>query len=122
LIAGALFGASGVVLGAWGAHGLEAYLGHSNISAWSTAVLYQLIHAIALLCVGALLSINSSRTLVAATWLIVAGVLLFSGSLYGLTLGAPTWMGPLTPLGGICLVCAWLALTVAAFQWPRQLK
>lgn len=121
LIAGALLGASGVVLGAWGAHGLTAYLGHSDTGAWSTAVLYQLIHALALLCIGALLHLNPSRALMVATWLIIAGVLLFSGSLYGLTLGAPTWLGPVTPLGGICLVSAWLALTVAAWQWPRAL-
>ena len=107
-------------MGAWGAHGLETYLGHSNISAWGTAVLYQLIHAIVLLCIGVLSHINSIRALAIATWLIIAGVLLFSGSLYGMTLGAPTWLGPVTPLGGICLVSAWVALLIVALQWPKS--
>jgi uncharacterized membrane protein YgdD (TMEM256/DUF423 family) len=129
LIAGALFGASGVVLGAWGAHGLSAYLadslsvsltvrgGHGDTSAWSTGVLYQLIHALALLCVGILYHLNPSRALAAAAWLMIAGVLLFSGSLYGLTLGAPSWLGPVTPLGGVALISAWIAIVVAALRW-----
>jgi len=125
LIAGALFGASGVVLGAWGAHGLATYLSASvgavdtvDTSAWSTGVLYQLIHALALLCVGILFHLHPSRALSIASGLMIAGVLLFSGSLYGLTLGAPSWLGPVTPLGGVALISAWLAVIVAAVRWP----
>ena len=126
LIAGALFGASGVVLGAWGAHGLAAYLSASvgavdtvDTSAWSTGVLYQLIHALALLFVGILFHLHPSRALSIASWLMIAGVLLFSGSLYGLTLGAPSWLGPVTPLGGVALISAWIAVLVAAVRWQE---
>ena len=82
LIAGTLFGASGVVLGAWGAHGLAAFLGRSDTGAWDTAVLYQLIHALALLCVGGLAHLRPSLSLMIAAWSIMAGTVIFSGSLF----------------------------------------
>ena len=98
---------SGVVLGAWGAHGLETFLGHSNTSSWETGVLYQLIHGLALLVVGVLLQQSFSTRLSWVSGLLIAGVLLFSGSLYALTLGGPRWLGPVTPLGGVCLISGW---------------
>ncbi len=110
LIAGALFMGSGVVLGAWGAHGLESFLGHSNTSSWETGVLYQLVHGLALLLVGILLGQQYSQQLRWVSGLIAAGVLLFSGSLYLLTLGGPGWLGPITPLGGVCLISGWLLM------------
>jgi uncharacterized membrane protein YgdD (TMEM256/DUF423 family) len=110
LIAGALFMGSGVVLGAWGAHGLESFLGHSNTGSWETGVLYQLIHGLALLLVGTLLGQQYSQRLRWVSGLLTTGVLLFSGSLYLLTLGGPGWLGPITPLGGVCLISGWLLM------------
>ncbi len=117
VIAGALYGAAGVMLGAWGAHGLAAYLGREDTGSWDTAVLYQLVHALALLGVGMLAHFNPSRALTISGWLIMTGVLLFSGSLYGLVLGAPSWLGPVTPFGGVALITGWLVLALAAWRW-----
>ena len=122
LAAGALFGASGVVLGAWGAHGLSAYLGRDDTGAWETAGLYQVLHAIGLLVVAVLVRLSShqSLSLRLSGYLMVMGILLFSGSIYALVLGAPRWVGPMTPLGGVAFICAWLALFVSAWQDPQK--
>jgi uncharacterized membrane protein YgdD (TMEM256/DUF423 family) len=121
LITGSLFGGSGVVLGAWGAHGLENFLGHNNISSWETAVLYQLVHTPCLLLIGVLINqqaqISSQRTLL--NWVapfMILGIVLFSGSLYVLVLGGPSWFGPVTPLGGVSLIGSWLLLAIAAWR------
>ena len=116
LIAGALFGASGVVLGAWGAHGLAAFLGTNDTGAWDTAVLYQLVHALALLCVGLLLEQRRLVTLRVAALGMMAGVLLFSGSIYALVLGAPPWVGPITPVGGLAFIVGWTALVLGVWR------
>lgn len=117
LIAGTLFGATGVVSGAWGAHGLAAFLGRADTGAWDTAVLYQLIHALVLLCIGGLAYLRPSRSLMLAAWSIMAGTVIFSGSLYALVLGAPSWLGPVTPLGGVGLILGWMSLFIAALGW-----
>lgn len=118
LIAGALFGAAGVVLGAWGAHGLAAYLGSNDTGAWDTAVLYQLVHALALLAIGMLMLRHENLPLKLSAWSLMAGILLFSGSIYALVLGAPRWMGPVTPLGGVAFIFGWLALAVGVWRTP----
>ena len=113
---GAVYGLLGVGLGAWGAHGLTTYLGHNNLSAWDTAVLYQLVHAPVLLIVG-LWSHSQPRFAISfAGWCIALGILLFSGSLYGLTLGGPRVLGPVTPLGGSILILGWATLLWCAFR------
>lgn len=113
LCAGAALGLSGVVLGAWGAHGLAGFVGHTNLSAWETGVLYQFIHALGLLLIGILLRLAPSPLLSAAAVSFALGVLLFSGSLYALILGAPGWLGPVTPIGGLALIVGWLCLFAA---------
>lgn len=121
LIAGALFGVTGVSLGAWGAHGLAAYLGTADTGGWDTAVLYQLVHALGLLAIGALLQgPHRSRLLDWSGMLMILGILLFSGSIYALVLGAPRWLGPVTPLGGVSFIWAWLLLLIAAVRWPQS--
>lgn len=121
LLAGALYGASGVALGAWGAHGLAAFLGTTTTGAWDTAVLYQMMHALCLLFIGGALSVlGHSQLLSWAGYLVTLGVLLFSGSIYALVLGAPGWLGPVTPVGGVCFIVAWSLLALAAWRWtPR---
>ena len=115
LRAGAVFALSGVVLGAWGAHGLAAFIGRTDVHAWETAVLYQFFHALALLMVGVLAQRRAGRALKIAIYLFIIGTLLFSGSLYLLMLGAPAWLGPVTPIGGTALIAGWLSLLVGVW-------
>ncbi|MCM2329998.1 Uncharacterized membrane protein YgdD, TMEM256/DUF423 family [Geopseudomonas sagittaria] len=109
----ALYGFTGVALGAFAAHGLRGRLSPEYLAVFHTGVLYQLVHALALLGVGALALHWRSRLLAAAGGLFAAGILLFSGSLYLLTLSSLR-VGPVTPLGGVCLLAGWLCLGIAA--------
>jgi uncharacterized membrane protein YgdD (TMEM256/DUF423 family) len=112
---GALAGAAGVVLGAFGAHALRVRLSAEALALWQTGVQYQLWHALALVLVGLCANILPENAwLRAAGWLLVAGIVLFSGSLYALALGAPKWLGAVAPMGGAALVLGWLALALAA--------
>ncbi len=116
LIAGALFGATGVLLGAFGAHGLKARLTPEALSSWDTAVTYQLIHALALLFAGLLAKSTADLAISVAGTSWIVGILLFSGSIYVLAIGGPRFFGPITPLGGLALIIGWLALLVAAVR------
>ena len=121
LIAGALFGATGVIFGAFGSHALSDQLTAASLHSWETAVSYHLTHAMALVIVGIwgrqqTLSTRSSTPLVVAGWSFLIGVVLFSGSLYGLALGGPSLLGPLTPVGGGAFIVGWLALVGAAIR------
>lgn len=111
LLPTALLGALAVVLGAWGAHGLQERLAAAGrVQVWETAVFYHFIHVLALL-VLALAGRYARLRLVALFWGV--GILLFSGSLYYLSLGGPSWLGPVTPLGGLFLILGWLLLAVS---------
>jgi uncharacterized membrane protein YgdD (TMEM256/DUF423 family) len=103
-----------VVLGAFGAHALAAVLTSDAAATWDMAVQYHLLHALALLCCGILAGQQPSRWIDLAGYGFTAGVLLFSGSLYALSLGAPRWLGPVTPLGGLAFIAGWLALAWSA--------
>lgn len=120
LLLGALNGFASVALGAFAAHGLKDRLEPSMLSVFQTGVQYQMYHALALLGVAILIRVsNGGAWFQAAGWLFVAGILLFSGSLYGLALGGPRWLGPVTPVGGLCFLVGWLALALAAFKGLR---
>ncbi len=116
----AFLGITAVGLGAFGAHALKARLAASGMTAvWETAVLYHLVHTVAVLAVsqatsaaGPGLPVNPWRDRAAGCW--TAGVLLFSGSLYALALGGPRWLGPVTPLGGVLLILGWGCVALAA--------
>lgn len=98
-----------VALGAFGAHGLKAILeANGTLEAWKTAVFYHLAHGIALLALA--LHGGANR---GACYLLVAGVALFSGSLYLLALTNIRWLGAITPLGGLCFLGGWLWLILA---------
>ena len=116
-----IFGATGVVAGAYGAHALPQQLSPYLLNVFQTAVLYQLIHAVALLGVVALLSQSvTSKALLISASLMVVGTTLFSGSLYLLTLSS--WrVGLITPLGGFLLIAAWITLVIAAFTYKKTL-
>lgn len=105
-----------MVLGAFGAHALKARLGGEALSVWQTAVQYHFWHALALLAVALATPQLSGVWAKAAGWLFVAGVVVFSGSLYALALGAPRALGMVTPLGGAALILGWLALAIAAIR------
>jgi uncharacterized membrane protein YgdD (TMEM256/DUF423 family) len=101
----ATLGFLGVALGAFGAHALKAKLGE-YLPTWQTGVLYHLIHAIALFSL-ALYGRNTSQNVNLPAVLFVAGIVLFSGSLYALSLTGIKPLGAITPLGGLCLLSAW---------------
>lgn len=110
-------GALGVALGAFGAHGLQGRLDDPHLlEVWQTASRYHLIHALALAAVAA----HPGRPW-AAGWLFVAGIIVFSGTLYLMPLltmglgGSWRWLGAITPLGGLAFIAGWLALAL----WPR---
>ncbi len=104
----------GVALGAFGAHGLKAHLSAEQLQTWQTAVQYHLIHSVALLGVAILMHQAPKPLIGGAGACFLLGIVLFSGSLYGLALGGPRWLGPITPLGGLMFLLGWLLLTLGA--------
>ena len=113
---GALLGAIGVGLGAFGAHGLKARVSADLLSVWETGARYQIIHALALLATGWAADRWPGGLANASGWLFVAGVVLFSGSLYALVgTGVAAW-GAVTPVGGLCFIAGWLCLALTAFR------
>lgn len=105
----ALAGASAVTLGAFGAHALKARLEPAALVTWNTGVTYHLVHALALLALS-LFAHATGRSVAVPGWLFVAGIVLFSGSLYLLAAAGWRWLGPVTPLGGLCFIAGWLSL------------
>ncbi|TDP28949.1 uncharacterized membrane protein YgdD (TMEM256/DUF423 family) [Idiomarina aquatica] len=116
LIIAALLGATGVMLGAFAAHGLRGRLPENLFNAFETGVTYQSYHALALIALALWLKQTSSPWLVASGYLWLAGVVLFSGSLYALALTGIKWFGPITPIGGVLFILGWLALLVGAVK------
>lgn len=109
---GALSGLLAVALGAFGAHALRARLDPARLEVFETAARYQLVHAVALLAIAALLARGPSRAFSTGAALFAAGTVVFAGSLYALALtGVRAW-GAVTPLGGACLIAGWLALSI----------
>jgi uncharacterized membrane protein YgdD (TMEM256/DUF423 family) len=97
-----------VALGAFGAHSLRSSLElHGMLDVWNKAVLYHFIHAIALLVLVLYGTVNRG-----AWWLLLAGILLFSGSLYVMGLTNLRWLGAITPLGGLCFLAGWAWLII----------
>lgn len=117
LILGSLSAALAVGLGAFGAHGLRSRLDPDLLSTFETGVRYQMYHALGLLLVGLLLvRWTESSLLVVAGWLLVAGTVLFSGSLYLLALAGLRWLGAVAPLGGASFIVGWLCLALAVWR------
>jgi uncharacterized membrane protein YgdD (TMEM256/DUF423 family) len=119
LAAAAIALAAAVALGAFGAHALRAQLDAEAFTVYQTAVQYHFWHALGLLGVGALmLEWPTSGRLGWVAGLLVAGLLLFCGSLYVLALTGAAWLGTLTPIGGLAFIAAWLVL--ASVAWHHQ--
>ncbi|WP_101675730.1 DUF423 domain-containing protein [Alloalcanivorax mobilis] len=116
LVLGALNGALAVILGAFGAHGLKSRVDAAMLEVWSTASQYHFYHALALLLVGLLARQLGATGLVTAGWILFAGMLVFSGSLYVLVLSGQKWLGAVTPLGGLALIVGWLWLAATLIR------
>ena len=116
LLIAALLAGSAVILGAFAAHLLRGELSPRALHSFETGARYQLTHALALLWIGGRLERAPSGALSWAGRLIAGGIFLFSGSLYGLSLGGPRWLGPVTPLGGLALISGWLLLAISLWR------
>lgn len=116
-IAGAAMAGLSVAIGAFGAHALRARLEPARIATFETAVQYHMLHALALLAAAALMGrVQSQNLLLASGWLFAAGIFLFSGSLYALAITGISWLGAITPLGGVAFIGGWLCLGMAAWK------
>ena len=118
LILSAIYGLFAVILGAFGAHALKSILSTSALENWKTAVFYQLSHALVLLFLS---SRPAQKQIKIASWCFGLGILLFSGSLYLLSLREVlqvplTFLGPVTPFGGLLLISGWFILLLSAFK------
>ena len=119
LLLGAFSALIGVAMGAFGAHGLKTVISPELLTVYQTGVTYQMWHALGLIGI-ALIQQPGSRLLHWAGWLMFAGIMLFSGSLYLLALLNLKWLGMITPFGGICFLTAWLLITLFAIQNIRS--
>lgn len=104
--------AAAVVLGAFGAHGLRDKLDAYSLSVFEKAVFYHFLHAIGILVIAVLARVNTIplRAQAAVSWLLLAGIILFSGSLYALAISGVRALGAVTPLGGLAFIAGWLLL------------
>jgi uncharacterized membrane protein YgdD (TMEM256/DUF423 family) len=117
-----VLGTAGVLLalatiaGALGAHTLKSHWPAQRLDVYDTAVRYQFYHSLGLLGIGLTLRTFDVAPLRAAALLVIAGVVLFSGSLYALTFGAPRLTGAVTPIGGLALIAGWLTFTYGVWR------
>lgn len=125
LIFGGIYGGLAVIFGAFGAHALKAKFTADQLKSFETGVKYQMYHALMLIITGiAFPFLNLSQQLMG--WCLILGILLFSFSIYGLTLSASAgkkmkFLGPITPLGGLLLIVGWILFTVQAAKYAAYL-
>ena len=119
LIAGAVNALLSVAFGAFGAHMLEGRVADKYLATWQTAVQYQMFHAIGLMVVALLMSSTMICHLGSLSWagyLMLAGIIIFSGSLYVLSLTGISVLGAITPIGGVAFIAGWIMLIIAAVK------
>ncbi|PZO12021.1 MAG: DUF423 domain-containing protein [Leptolyngbya foveolarum] len=110
-----ILGALSVAGGAFGAHALKGQLTETALGSFETGIRYQMYHALALLLVALLIKQSPNVSLLTvAGWCFIAGTVLFSGSLYGLSLAGIKALGPVTPLGGVAFIAGWICLAIAS--------
>ncbi|MGB3768287.1 MAG: DUF423 domain-containing protein [Phormidesmis sp.] len=109
-----ILGALSVAGGAFGAHALKGQLTEAALGSFETGIRYQMYHALALLIVALLLKQSPASALTIAGWCFIAGIVLFSGSLYGLSLAGIKALGPVTPLGGVAFIAGWICLVIGS--------
>ena len=120
LIIAALFGLLAVALGAFGAHGLKSLVTIERIATWQTAVEYQFFHALAILVFGLYQDQRNSPWIKWSIRCLILGVLIFSGSLYILVLADMTWLGMITPIGGVFMILGWLLFIIYLIKQPAD--
>ncbi len=114
--------ALGVVIGAFGAHGLKSRVSPDLLQVYKTGVEYHFYHALGLLLIGVLSVSMPSGYLNWAALFLFAGILIFSGSLYVLTLTGIKWIGAITPIGGLSFIVGWILLALAVVKhFPKQI-
>lgn len=116
IVLGSLNAFLSVVLGAFGAHGLKNKLSPEMLAIYQTGVQYHMYHAIGLILIGMLAYWLDPSTLNWAGWSLLIGIILFSGSLYVLSISGIKWLGAITPLGGLAFLIGWLLIVIAAFR------
>ncbi len=121
ILFGAFFGLTAVILGAFGAHGLEGKISDKHIDTWKTAVDYQFYHTLALLFLATFS--RAKNIFIRLSYIsFILGIVLFSGSLYLISthslihVGSLSVLGPITPIGGLCFVVGWIGLLVATVK------
>ena len=117
VLLGSLSAFLGVALGAFGAHGLKTRVTPEMLTVWQTGVQYHLVHALGLVLIGILCELMPGVPLIrTAGWMLLAGSVLFSGSLYIMVLSDIRALGMITPFGGLAFLIGWLLLAIAAWQ------
>lgn len=101
-----------VAAGAFAAHGLKHSITNEMLAIYRTAVEYQVYHSLGLILIGIILKLSAQhdRGIIISGWLMLAGIIIFSGSLYALSLSGVRWLGAITPIGGLCFLAAWWVL------------
>lgn len=118
IIIGAINAFLSVALGAFGAHGLEGKVEPKYLEIWKTGVQYQMFHAAGMILVGILIGqVQASSLLNWSGWMMLAGTVIFSGSLYALTLSGVKVLGAITPIGGVAFLAGWVLLVLAAMKF-----
>jgi uncharacterized membrane protein YgdD (TMEM256/DUF423 family) len=117
---GAVLAGLSVAAGAFGAHSLKEIISVDMLAAFETAARYQMYHALALLVVSGMLKHDPERGLRVAGWWFVAGIALFSGSLYVVALTSTRWVGAITPLGGVAFLAGWMTLAWNLWRKTRE--
>ena len=115
MLIGSVAALIGVGFGAFGAHGLRGRLSPEMMAVFQTGVQYHMAHALALILVSAIMGRMSGWLIQTAGWSFVAGIVLFSGSLYALAISGVTILGAVTPIGGLAFLIGWACLAFAAF-------
>lgn len=113
---GAIMGAVAVTLGAFGTHGLKTRVSEDLLSVFEVGVRYQMYHALALLAVAYAAERWPGGWAQASGWLFLIGVVIFSGSLYAMTLTGVRWLGAITPIGGAAFILGWILLAATALR------
>jgi len=120
LIIGAVLMAFGVGLGAFGAHALKQKLSVEMMAVYKTAVEYNFYHALGLILIGILYQLYPSKMVMASGWVVFLGVILFSGSLYFLSITGIKWIGAITPIGGVAFIAGWVLLVIGIIKYSPQ--
>lgn len=117
LTIGSIAMALAVALGAFGAHGLKSTISEEMMNIFETGVKYHFYHALGILLIGVMARwLPNSSLLPWSGWLMIGGILIFSGSLYLLSVSGIRWLGAITPVGGLCFIASWIILAITVWK------